>query len=364
MMTKKPVTRTRTSVAATVLDALHDEFGEESATTSGAHRESQVSDWISTQCFALDLAIGRAGIPCGRLTVIQGKEASGKTTVVTHIMAECQRRGGLAVYLDAEYAYDSERAAKMGLYDADTMPKGSTLEPLVIINPEHVENALSEIEAVIHKVRKGHKNLLTVIVWDSVAGTPTASEVKGSFEDMQPGVHARRLSAGLRKITKLVATDRIALIFVNQLKEMIGGFGFGGPQMTTIAARPLGFHATVRIETAQIGVVGKDRRSSTGIICKAKITKNKVAPPFREAEFPILYNTGIDDAEGRIGLAISAGIIKKVKGNRLDFDGVVFRPRDITDEQRAKINERLEDYRAGGNNEALAYDDDEEEEED
>jgi recombination protein RecA len=345
-----------------VLRALRDRFGNEAATSSGANRESAITDFISTQCLALNMALGRPGIPCGRLTVIQGKEASGKTTVVTHIMAECQRRGGLAVYIDAEYAFDTERAARMGLYDEDTLPTDSDLLPVIIVHPEHVEDALAKIDEIVTHVRAEDEDLLSVIVWDSIAGTPTKSEVEGSFEDMQPGIHARRLSAGLRKITREIAQHKIALVFVNQLKEVIGGFGFGGPQMTTIAARPLGFHCTVRVETTQVGVVGKDKRSSTGIICKAKLSKNKMAPPFREAEFIIDYATGIDDAASRMMLAQQMGLVTK-KGGYLAFEGQTFRASTVPDDIRAAINERLEAYRASGGVSVPPGGDDDEEDE-
>jgi len=321
--------------------ALRGRFGDEVATTRGSERESLIADWISTQSFPLDLAIGRAGIPCGRLTVIQGKEGSGKTTVVTHIMAECQRRGGLTVYLDAEYAFDSERAARMGLYDEDTLPEGSDMLPLVIVHPEHVEDALAEVEDVINSVRKDDEDILTAIVWDSVAGTPTKDELEGDFDAASPGIHARRISKGLRKLVKLVAHERIALIFVNQIKEVIGNFGFGGPQTTAMAARPLGFHATVRIDTIQIGTVGKKKQSS-GIKCLSKITKNKVAPPFREAEFIIDYNYGIDDEASRLMLARDLGILKK-RGGYLEFEGQTFRANAVPDDVREAFNIRLEE---------------------
>lgn len=329
-----------------VLDALNDRFGKGAATTTGADRESIVSDFVSTQCFPLDMALGRPGIPCGRLTVIQGKEASGKTTVVTHIMAECQRRGGLAVYLDAEYAFDSERAERMGLYDADTLPKGSDLLPLVIVHPDYLEDALSKIEETINRVRDEDEDILTVVVWDSVAGTATKAEVEGTFDDnMQPGTHARKLSAALRKLVKLVAHDRIALVFVNQLKDAIGSFGFGGGQTTSMAAKPLGYHASVRIETFYTGTVGggkEKRRASTGITSLAKITKNKLAPPFREAEFIIDFNYGIDDAASRVQLAQQLGIVGK-RGGYLTFEGETFRAGKMPDGIREGINAKLEE---------------------
>ncbi|KKM71154.1 hypothetical protein LCGC14_1433460 [marine sediment metagenome] len=329
-----------------VLDALRHRYGKDAATTTGVDRESSVRDFVSTQCFALDMALGRPGIPCGRLTVIQGKEASGKTTVVTHIMAECQRRGGLAVYIDAEYAFDSERAARMGLYDEDTLPARSDFLPVVIVHPEHVEDTLSKIEEVIARIREADEDILTVIAWDSVAGTPTKAEVEGTFEDSaQPGIHARKLSAGLRQLVKLIAHERIALVFVNQLKDAIGSFGFGGAQSTSIASKPLGYHASVRIETFYTGTVGggKDKRkASTGITCRAKITKNKLAPPFREAEFIIDFNYGIDEEASRLQLASVLGIVGK-RGSYLTFDGETFRPSKVPDAIRKGINAKLEE---------------------
>jgi len=325
----------------TIARVLQDRYGVGVATTRGSERESLVSDWISTQSFPLDLAIGRPGVPCGRLTLVQGKEGSGKTTVVTHIMAECQRRGGLTVYLDAEYAFDSERAARMGLYDEDTMPEDSDMLPIVIVHPEHVEGVLETVEAIINSVREDDEDILTTIVWDSVAGTPTKDELEGSFEDVAPGIHARRISKGLRKLVKLVAHERIALVFVNQTKEVIGNFGFGGPQTTSMAAKPLGFHATVRIETVQTGTVGKKNQSS-GIVCKAKVTKNKVAPPFREAELIIDYNYGIDDEASRLMMARELGIIKK-RGGWLEYEGETFRASEVPDNIREAVNGRLEE---------------------
>lgn len=335
-MARRPSTERASDI---VLQALRDRFGAEAATVSGRYRDSAVRDFISTQCFPLDRALGRPGIPCGRLTVVQGPEASGKTTVVTHIMAECQRRGGLAVYLDAEYAFDAERAARLGLYDEDTLPAGSDLLPVVIVHPEHVEDAFAKITEIVDRLAELQDDLLSVVVWDSIAGTPTKAELEGSLDDTQPGIHARRISAALRRLAHPVAQRRVALVFVNQLKEVIGGFGFGGPHYTSIAARPLGYHATVRIQTEQVGVVGKKAESSA-IMCRARITKNKLAPPFREAEFILNYETGIDDTASRLQLAQREGIVTR-RGSYLEFEGTKFRPSSVSDDIVAAITDRL-----------------------
>src|SRR3990167_2222532 len=265
-----------------LLPLAKKKFGEESVSLEGL---SEIFDYISTQCFALDTAIGRPGIPTGRLTVIQGKEASGKTSIAIQIMAECQRRGGVCLYLECESAFEIERAASLGLYTKEYVDKlDLDVEPLIILRPRTIPEAFSMIEYWSKKVRAIDPDCLICIVWDSVAATPPTSE------------------------------DR----------EKNGNIFPGADNTATIAQRPLGQHASVRIILNVIGTVGEKRSKSSGIKVLAKINKNKIAPPHREAEFNFLFDKGIDNDGCMLDMAKARGIIKS-SGGFLTFEDIRFR---------------------------------------
>jgi recombination protein RecA len=259
---------------------------------------------ISTTSLSLDAAIGVGGIPRGRITEIFGPESSGKTTLALHIVAEAQRQGGVAAYIDAEHALDPEYAALLGV----------NVNDLLVSQPDSGEQALEIVEALVRS------NGVDVIVVDSVAALVPRAELDGEMGDSHVGLQARLMSQALRKLTGIVASTNTCLIFINQIREKIGVM-FGSPETTT-GGRALKFYASLRIEIRRIGSV-KDGERTIGSRTKVKIVKNKVAPPFRECEFDIIYNEGISRIGDVIDLAVANKIIEKsgawfsYKGERL-----------------------------------------------
>jgi recombination protein RecA len=259
---------------------------------------------ISTTSLSLDAAIGVGGIPRGRITEIFGPESSGKTTLALHIVAEAQRQGGVAAYIDAEHALDPEYAALLGV----------NVNDLLVSQPDSGEQALEIVEALVRS------NGVDVIVVDSVAALVPRAELDGEMGDSHVGLQARLMSQALRKLTGIVASTNTCLIFINQIREKIGVM-FGSPETTT-GGRALKFYASLRIEIRRIGSV-KDGERTIGSRTKVKIVKNKVAPPFRECEFDIIYNEGISRIGDIIDLAVANKIIEKsgawfsYKGERL-----------------------------------------------
>lgn len=326
-----------------LVSRIRKKFNDESATTSGKESLSEIPDYISTQSFALDAAIGHPGIPVGRLTVIQGKEASGKTTIATQLGAECQKRGGVVVYLDAEDAFETEHAADLGLYDEDEMiARGITgVEPLILLYPENIMDAFQKIDFAIANLRELDPDRLLLVIWDSVAATPTTEEASDeTYDAKQPGLAARQVSKGLRRLTKIVAKEKVAFVCINQVKEaIVVGFGGFGDKTATIASKPLGFHASIRLVTAHAGFAGGKKRSEAkGITTLVKVNKNKIAPPHREAEFDIMYANGIDNDGSMLKMAKAFKIVK-TNGSFLTYNGGDnFRSKDF--------NKDLPDYSA------------------
>jgi len=256
-------------------------FKNGKATTKG--KDSMPIGFVYTQCFALDTAIGHTGVPIGRLTVIQGAEASGKTTLTTQILAEVQRLGGITLYIDAESKFEAEHAAALGLYTDEFMPPDSDLEPLVKIKPEHIKDAFAQMEEFAKNARElAGPDVLIAIAWDSVAATQDSASASEDNADYDSGGNfgapAKEVSQSFRRFIDIVDDLNIVLICVNQEKEKINtGFGGGfGKKTTTIASKPLGFHATVRIVTTHIGFIGRGgskakQSESLGITVNAKV---------------------------------------------------------------------------------------------
>lgn len=317
---KKPVEqRTRLT---DILKAKHQKkFGDDSITTSAGL--SDITDWISTRIFALDTAIGRPGIPLGRLTTLQGKEASGKTSITCSILAETQSRGGLAIYIDAENKFDRAFAAKLGLYDEEEVEaRGLDVLPLLIVQPEHIGNVFQQIHKLIEDAREEDPNILICIAWDSVAATPTTAEFEADYDSTQPGLASRQVSAGLRKLCRVIAKERVALIAINQEKEAIGKMGWGGANIATIAQKPLGFHSSLRLEVTKTGYIGDKEENATGIKIRVKVAKNQVAPYGRRAnfEFHNIGRVGIDNDGSILDMGLDLGIVKKA-GSWLHMKG-------------------------------------------
>ncbi len=252
----------------------------------------QKVDVISTGSISLDAALGIGGIPRGRVTEIYGPESSGKTTLCLHIIAEAQRLGGIAAFVDAEHAMDVQYARKLGV---DT-------NNLLLSQPEFGEQALEIVETL---VRSG---ALDVIVIDSVAALTPRAEIEGEMGDPSMGVQARLMSQALRKLTSAISRSKTSVIFTNQLRMKIGVM-FGNPETTT-GGNALKFYASVRLDVRRIEAI-KDGTSIIGNRTRVKVVKNKVAPPFREAQFDVLYNEGISKLGDLIDTAVESNVIVK-----------------------------------------------------
>jgi recombination protein RecA len=247
---------------------------------------------ISTGAINLDAAIGVGGVPRGRVTEVYGPESSGKTTLCLHVVATAQREGGMAAYIDAEHALDTEYAKKLGV----------DIENLLISQPDTGEQALEICEIL---VRSG---AVDVVVIDSVAALVPKAEIEGEMGDSHVGLQARLMSQALRKLTGAIARSKTAVIFINQLREKIGVM-FGNPETTT-GGKALKFYASVRLDIRRIGPV-KEKEDVIGSHVRVKVVKNKVAPPFKQAEFDIMYAEGISHTSLLVDIGAESGIIEK-----------------------------------------------------
>ena len=285
----------------TALSQIDKNFGKGTVMRLGDRPEMNV-EAIPTGSLALDAALGIGGVPKGRIIEIYGPESSGKTTVALHIVAEAQKAGGIAAFVDAEHALDPVYAKKLGV----------NIDELYISQPDTGEQALEICEAL---VRSG---AIDIVVIDSVAALVTKQELEGDIGDSTVGAQARLMSAALRKLTSLISKARTICIFTNQIREKIGVM-FGNPE-TTPGGRALKFYASVRCDIRRIGQIKGTDGSVSGNRTKLKVVKNKVAPPFKECEFDIMYNEGISSVGSLIDLAMEFDIVQK-RGSWFSYNG-------------------------------------------
>ncbi len=283
----------REKVLKEALRQIRREFGEGSVMFLGERNLEKVPA-ISTGSLSIDMATGIGGIPRGRITEIYGPESSGKTTLALHVIANAQKEGGVAAFIDAEHALDPNYAKKLGI----------NTDELLISQPDTGEQALEIAETLI---RSG---AVDVIVIDSVAALVPEAELKGDMGDSHVGLHARLMSQALRKLTAATNRSNGALIFINQVREKIGGMGYG-PNETTTGGRALKFYSSLRIEVRNIGQIKGKGDERIGHMARVKIVKNKLAPPFKDAVVDMYYGEGISREAELLNLGEKLGIVRK-----------------------------------------------------
>jgi len=270
---------------------IEKQYGKGSIMQMDEHQYARI-EGIATGSLSLDIALGGCGVPRGRVTELYGPESSGKTTIALHMIANAQRTGGVAAFIDAEHALDTTWARKIGV----------DVSSLLVSQPDTGEQALDIAELLIRS------NSVDIIVVDSVAALTPAAEIEGEMGDSHMGLHARLMSQAMRKLTAVISKSKTALIFINQIRMKIGVM-FGNPETTT-GGRALKFYSSVRIDVRRIATI-KDSSGAIGSRTRARVVKNKIAPPFRDAEFDIMFDGGISYEGDLIDLGLSCDVVTK-----------------------------------------------------
>ena len=351
-MTPEEIKKAKDSAKKKAMDALTKKYGSGTIMRLGDNTEMQV-DAISTGSLSLDLALGIGGVPRGRIVEIYGPESSGKTTIALHIAAEAQKAGGSAAFIDAEHALDPIYAKALGV----------DIDNLLVSQPDHGEQALEICEALVRT------DAIDVVIIDSVAALVPQAELEGDMGQSAVGAHARLMSQALRKLSGVISKSRCVVIFINQLREKVGVM-YGNPEVTT-GGKALKFYASVRIDVRR-GQQIKEKTDVVGNHTKCKIVKNKVAPPFKTAEFDMIYGEGIS-ADGELidigealdivqksGSWFAYGSLRLGQGKEKAKEFLRENP-DIRDEIKAKIlaeGENLADKISAGTINGLDEDDD------
>ena len=282
----------KTKALDAALSQIERAFGKGSIMRLGKNQKAVEIETVSTGSLGLDIALGVGGLPRGRVVEIYGPESSGKTTLTLHVIAEAQKAGGVCAFVDAEHALDPVYARKLGVQ----------LDDLLISQPDTGEQALEITDTL---VRSGAVDVLVV---DSVAALTPRAEIEGEMGDVQPGLQARLMSQALRKLTASISRSNTLVIFINQIRMKIGVM-YGSPETTT-GGNALKFYASVRLDIRRVGSI-KDRDEVTGNQTRVKVVKNKVAPPFKQVEFDIMYGEGVSKVGELIDLGVKAGVVEK-----------------------------------------------------
>ena len=282
----------KTKALDAALSQIERAFGKGSIMRMGKNQQAVEIETVPTGSLGLDIALGVGGLPRGRVIEIYGPESSGKTTLTLHVIAEAQKNGGVCAFVDAEHALDPIYARKLGVQ----------LDDLLISQPDTGEQALEITDTL---VRSG---AVDVLVIDSVAALTPRAEIEGEMGDVQPGLQARLMSQALRKLTGSISRSKTMVIFINQIRMKIGVM-YGSPETTT-GGNALKFYASVRLDIRRIGAI-KDRDEVTGNQTRVKVVKNKVAPPFKQVEFDIMYGEGISKVGELVDLGVKAGVVEK-----------------------------------------------------
>jgi recombination protein RecA len=292
----------KTKALDAALSQIERAFGKGSIMRLGKNQKAVEIETVPTGSLGLDIALGVGGLPRGRVIEIYGPESSGKTTLTLHVIAEAQKKGGICAFVDAEHALDPVYARKLGV----------NLNDLLISQPDTGEQALEITDTL---VRSG---AIDVLVIDSVAALTPRAEIEGEMGDSQPGLQARLMSQALRKLTASISRSNTMVIFINQIRMKIGVM-YGSPE-TTSGGNALKFYASVRLDIRRIGAI-KEREQVVGNQTRVKVVKNKVAPPFKQVEFDIMYGEGVSKAGELIDLGVKAGVVEK-SGAWFSFDSV------------------------------------------